>query len=157
MVLAARENEIYRRDAKLNHTLLTPAERERLLQVYNCFNAIGQYKHANRGELAIPTNTAVKVARSSTKSRATNQVGRKSKTWVKIWCSTVLEESTSCPTIHRSTYDLFYLYTNSTSISCRRRQDICHPILPSSNTRADQERCQGTEKATGALKCDIEA
>jgi hypothetical protein len=33
MVHAARENEIYRRDAKANHSLLTPAEREKLLQV----------------------------------------------------------------------------------------------------------------------------
>jgi hypothetical protein len=33
MVYATRENDIYRRDAKLNHTLLTPAEREKLIQV----------------------------------------------------------------------------------------------------------------------------
>jgi hypothetical protein len=33
MVHASRENEIYRRDAKLNHILLTPAEREKLIQV----------------------------------------------------------------------------------------------------------------------------
>lgn len=36
MVHASRENEIYRRDAKHKHTLLTPAEREKLIQVRSC-------------------------------------------------------------------------------------------------------------------------
>ncbi|KAH6670646.1 nuclear undecaprenyl pyrophosphate synthase-like protein [Halenospora varia] len=34
MPAAKRETEIYRRDAKLNHNLLTPAEREKLLEPY---------------------------------------------------------------------------------------------------------------------------
>jgi hypothetical protein len=33
MPRATRETEIYRKDAKLNHNLLTPAEREKLLEV----------------------------------------------------------------------------------------------------------------------------
>ena len=33
MPRASRETEIYRRDAKKNHSLLTPAEREKLIAV----------------------------------------------------------------------------------------------------------------------------
>jgi hypothetical protein len=33
MPSATRELQIYRKDAKLNHNLLTPAEREKLLEV----------------------------------------------------------------------------------------------------------------------------
>jgi hypothetical protein len=33
MPRATKETQIYRKDAKLNHNLLTPAEREKLLEV----------------------------------------------------------------------------------------------------------------------------
>lgn len=36
MPVASKETEIYRRDAKLNHNSLTPAEREKLLEVCQC-------------------------------------------------------------------------------------------------------------------------
>jgi len=63
MVHAIRENEVYRRDAKLNHTLLTAAEREKLIQVRHCLDGTtANNEIANERLLAIPTNAAVKIA-----------------------------------------------------------------------------------------------
>jgi hypothetical protein len=43
MLSAKRETEIYREDAKHNHNLLTPAEREKLLEVTKIPDSMEDY------------------------------------------------------------------------------------------------------------------
>src|SRR5271170_6406530 len=99
MVHATRENEIYRRDAKLNHGLLSPAEREKLIQV--CSRLDRKIEFANKLTTAVPTNAAIKVARPTAERNSTTSV--KSKISIKIWRATLLEEPASCSPIRYNT------------------------------------------------------
>jgi hypothetical protein len=119
MVYASYETEIYRRDAKHKHNLLTPAEREKLLEVCSCAEG-ATFLQVNTDELdlAIFANTALKITYTSIKISTTDRVRWETETPVEARCSTVPQEPDPCSGLYYHTYRLLNLHTDTTSISC---------------------------------------
>jgi dehydrodolichyl diphosphate syntase complex subunit NUS1 len=79
MFLASRETELYRRDEKHNHTLFTPKERERLIQVYNWANPFTVINANPVGQPYLPTPPSRSPERHADRPRQVPVVDEKTR------------------------------------------------------------------------------
>jgi hypothetical protein len=146
---ATRELDTYRRDAKANHKLLTPAEREKLITVNRRNNSL---QPRTNKIAAIPPN----AAHIKTLQRRKHPFGGTQLTFA-IGTPEVPSNPTTRSYLRCGPHDFLRIYTAPASISCGEGSDSSHSILPPSNTRAHSKRCQRTVAVAAAFKCYSEA
>lgn len=115
MPRAAKERDIYRQDAKLNHNLLTPAEREKLIQVHSSANSKPQLLILSTAIPSLPADkTNIKTKQNWKYPNHPNQTTQR----FKARSPEVPSNATSCPSLRHCAHHLLCLHTNTTGISC---------------------------------------
>jgi len=136
MSVASRETAIYRKDAKLNHNSLSPAEREKLLEVYS--KASTRRKPHTYSLLEIPScSPHTEYLATKQKCHHTNHTNRSASWGIKTWRTEISQDSATRPILRYSSHNILCLHKISTGISCCERQDTRYSILPPPNSRAD--------------------
>lgn len=155
MPRATRETQIYRKDAKLNHNLLTKEEREKLIKVRLSMPILYQSLTCC---LAIPPLAAIEVPlKKRRKDEHPNNSHRQPQYPFQTWCPQISTHPTPRPPLRNSAHHFLCLYTITAGLPRNQGQDTGDSVLPSSDARAYSEGCQGIEQVTEALECDFEA
>lgn len=155
MPRATRETQIYRKDAKLNHNLLTAAEREKLLEV--CSTTARILTNTDR-QLAVPSIAPVPISyKTWRKVEHPNYSNRQTEGTFKTRSPQIPPQPITRPPLRHRTHDFLCLYTVAAGISCGEGQDTGYSVLSPPNSRAYSKGCQGLEPVADASECDIEA